>query len=158
MTAVLKIVDIRPADVTDAAADVMGDWNPHIIDFMGNPGFEWRTWCQDRNRVVPLIREPLRHYWARLFRFEQDRLKLTLQYFLNVDAKVPYEHSRRYPELKSRSQGFVAKHFGKIQGSLAPHDTYEFCVWMWEILFGEEDWHCDVEGWIVDSPAAALFR
>ena len=69
---------------------------------MSHPAFEWRTWCQERSRVFPLIREPLHHYWGRLFRFEQDRLKLTLQYFLNIDSNVPYEQSRRYPELKSK--------------------------------------------------------
>jgi hypothetical protein len=26
------------------------------------------------------------------------------------------------------------------------------CGWMWEILFGDEDWHTDVSQWVVVEP------
>jgi hypothetical protein len=86
------------------------------------------------------------------------QLKLALQYLLNVDELVPYEAWAYCPELKAKGKGVGARYFASYQDTIQPYDGYAFCQWMWEILFGAEDWHADIRNWVVVAPPVPVIR
>lgn len=147
----LKRVEVNPDDILAPVYEIVGEGSAHVDEFTNQPDYEWRTWCQDSDRMIPLIRKPLLDYWARLVDIEKIQLKRTLQYFLNADESVPYEPWRHFPELRSKENGVGAKYFASYQDTIQPYDWYGFCLWMWEILFPSEDWHVDVANWVVTS-------
>jgi hypothetical protein len=74
-------------------------------------------------------------------------LRLSLQYLLNHDKDIPYATSKYNITLKSKEGSLVQKILNSCQDTIAPYDGYMLCQWMWEILFGEEDWCADVREW-----------
>ncbi len=142
-------IEINPRDLLSSVYEVVGEGAQHVQQFTSAPGFEWRSWCQDRSRMVPLIRAPLLAYWEGLSTAEKAQLKLTLQYILNIDEHVPYELLRKDSCLKQKTLGLGAKSFSSYQDTIAPYDYYEFCRWMWEIIFDDESWNADVSHWVV---------
>lgn len=125
----------------------LGDGSAHVDAFTELPEFDWRTLCQDKQRMVSLIREPLQLYWAELNVSRQIDLKTALQYLLNVDQHVPYETSKIFPELRSKCKGIGHRLFRTFQDTIQPFDNYVLCQWMWEVLFGDEAWTTDISAW-----------
>lgn len=148
-----EFIKVNPDDISNAVFLTLGEGFEHVDEFTDQAGYEWRTWCQAKDKKVPLIRNPLLGYWAGLSSVEQLQLKWTLQYLLNIDEAVPYQSWKNFPELKSKDGGIGAKYFASYQDTIQPYDWYELCLWMWEILFPTEDWHIDVSAWIVTEKA-----
>lgn len=126
------------------AGEAVGEWQEHIQKFITQPGYKLE-WFDDKSRVLPLITNPLRRAWQEDWN-EQDRheIKLALQYTLNHDEHI-------IPRL--RENGSVADDvFASAQDiGYRPEDSYLLCLWMWEALFPNEDWHTDISGWEVEK-------
>lgn len=146
-------IEVHANDMLGPVYETVGEGLPHVDAFTDQVGFDWRTWCQDKEKMVPLIRPALLDYWTRLKEPEQTQLQITLQYLLNVDEKVPYVAWPQMPELTSKMQGVGAKYFASYQDTIQPFDWYALCLWMWEILFPHADWHADISEWVLtDRP------
>lgn len=140
-------IQVNPNDMLGPIYETLGEGLPHVDAFTEQAGYEWRSWCQDRERIQALIREPLLNYWAQLSSKDQYQLRITLTYLLNVDEHVPYEKYKWMPELELKARGVGQKYFSSYQDTVQPLDAYNLCLWMWQILFGTENWHENVASW-----------
>jgi hypothetical protein len=129
------------------------DGLPHVDDFTDQPGWTWRDWCNDKKIMVNLIRVPLLQWVASRSSDEKEKIKHALQYLLNVDEHVPYVLGsfRVFPELQEKTGSVTSRIFASYQDTNCPLDSYALCEWIWEILYGNEDWHTDISTWVVSD-------
>ncbi len=146
-------IEVNIDDLCSAVYEAVGEGMPHVDEFASQPGFDWRTWCQDKSRMVPLVRGPLVSYRDRLSPQEQAKLKLALQYVLNRDEFSTYQAWKSDLRLKSKVHGVGARYFADYQDTIKPYDYYEFCLWIWEVLYADDDWHADVRNWSLNDRA-----
>lgn len=141
-------------DLSELIYSLLGDGTPHVDQFTDEPNWTWRGWCNDREIIIELIRQPLINFIQAQKTENQIQLKRTVQYLLNVDEKTPYVFGnfKTYPDLKEKAGSVTAKVFASYQDTNCPHDSYALCQWIWEILFSDEDWHTDISSWqVADS-------
>lgn len=124
--------------LTDIA---IGERHPHMRGFHEQKGYDYRTWTSDKSRMLPLIAPPLREAWQeRWNEHERREAKRALQYVLNHDEHI---------QPRTRENGSVCDDIFAAAQDLVyvPPDSYNLCLWMWEALFGDEDWHADITSW-----------
>ena len=81
---------------------------------------------------------------------QQQELQTGLQYLLNHDASIPYSVPHPHnPAWREKKGALSQKIRDDSQDAVTPYDGYAMCQWMWEALFGEEDWHADISNWVV---------
>lgn len=139
-------IEVNPDDLMPVVYRTVAEGSEHIEKFISQPEYHW-TWSQEKSRMRPVIEGPLLQYWNSISMADQARVKRALQYLLNVDKSTPYQLSKNGLDLKSKEAGIGAKYFNSYQDTLLPHDWYEYCLWIWEILFGAESWLEDVSQW-----------
>jgi hypothetical protein len=144
-------VRVHPNDILSPLYEILGEGTEHVDAFINSVGYEWRTWCNNKSIVTTLISQPLINYRKTLNTEEEIQLKRTIQYLLNIDEHAPYEVWSHFPELKTKSSSVGARLFSTYQDTIAPYDWYALCEWMWEILYGSEDWRTNLSSWIVSE-------
>jgi hypothetical protein len=81
---------------------------------------------------------------------QQQELRARLQYLLNDDESIPYsEPHPRNSDWREKKGALSQKIPDGSQDAVTPYDGYAMCQWMWEALFGDEDWHTDISNWVV---------
>lgn len=136
-------------ELDSAIYATLGECTDHVQALISLKGNDLRFVFKDHQDKRAFMRKPLSQHWADLAEIQQQDLKRTLQYLLNIDESIPYVENSRNPNLKEK-KGSVAQHIRDgSQDALVPYDGYELCEWMWEILFKNEDWHTDVSHWTV---------
>jgi hypothetical protein len=140
---------VYPNDILSPIYEILGEGTEHVDAFTDSLGYDWRTWCNDKSKMITLIKQPLLSYQRALNSLERIQLKRTIQYLLNVDEHVPYEIWPHFPELRAKKQAVGARLFSSYQDTIAPYDCYALCQWMWEILYEKENWHTDLNSFVV---------
>jgi hypothetical protein len=126
----------------------LAEWEEHIVAFLESKDLIL-TSLENENVVKGLIRQPLLLLWAELTEKRQLELKRALQYLLVHDKEMPYKIYAHNKDLQSKEGGLAQKIRDSCQDTLSPFDGYSLCIWMWEILFGHEDWNVDISQWIL---------
>jgi hypothetical protein len=142
-----------------AIMGTLGDWEDHVVEFAARPDLP-ADWNDDRTSVVSLLRRPLQEEWRLLSDVRQLDLRRALQCLLNLDEHKPYKPYRNSPILREKENCLAQRIRDSCQNAVTPYDGYALCQWMWEILFGDEDWHTDITGWkVIDkTPLISLDR
>lgn len=138
-------IKIDPSCIETPAYFAIYEGHPHIVEFVSQPEYTI-DWFDDKNKVLPLITKPLRKAWHEVL-VEEGRIgiKLALQYALNHDEHI-------YPRT-GKNGSVVDAVFAAAQDiGYLPEDPYYLCLWMWEALFPDEDWHTDISDWEVVWP------
>lgn len=114
------------------------------------------TWWANDASVFPafkvFVRGRLLPCYEHCDHKERLNIKHVLQYLLNVDEFTPYEGYPNKPDAKEKRKSIAQRVLNSCQEAIAPSDGYMLCGWMWEMLFGDEDWHTDVSEWVVVEP------
>ena len=118
----------------------VGEGQDHVEAFKAPPDFHWSAWSNDEVRMKSLMFVPLKRYWSDLPVERQLELKRALQYLLNADENLDRRAS-------GRLGGIADACLSAYQDTIAPQDSNSFIRWMWDILFGPEDWHTDISRW-----------
>jgi hypothetical protein len=138
-------------DLADLIYPILWDGAPHLDEYSDSPEWSWRLNFNDKRTVVSMIKNPTIEWASSRKSEEQEKIKIALQYFLNVDEKVPYVLGSfsKFPELQEKVGSKTSRAFASYQDTSCPLDSYALCEWLWEILYGEEDWHTDISSWVV---------
>jgi hypothetical protein len=126
----------------------LADWEEHVIAFLEKAEYS-KTSMEDVHVVKELIRSPLLAYWTLLPHNRQLDLKRSLQYLLTRDKDAPYKNDVRNNSLRSKQGCLAQKIRDSCQSALTPFDGYILCKWMWEVLFGNEEWNVDISKWLI---------
>lgn len=153
-----EIVSIDPeADFFTVIYAVLGEGTDHVQSLIEQRGTDLRIVLRDDDELRAFMRKPLLQHWFELTEARQQDLRHTLQYLLNIDEHWPYVViSPRNPDLRAK-KGALSQHYrDSCQDALTPYDGYALCQWMWEILFGDEDWHTDISDWVIVGRAKEI--
>ncbi len=118
-----------------------------LVEKQGND-FDFRRVTDQELRTAMHV--PLLEHMHALRPEQQQELRKSLQYLLNRDESITYaEPDPCNPLWREKKEALSQKICNSAQDTLAPYDGYAMCQWMWESLFGEEDWHTDISNWVV---------
>lgn len=147
----VKRIEIDPDGyLTSAAFVCFGEWTTHMQLLVAKQGDDF-----DANRIADqelriAMRAPLLEYMNELRPDQQLEFRASLQYLLNRDEAIPYsDPDSRNPAWREKKGSLAQKIRDNCQDTFVPYDGYAMCQWMWEALFGEEDWHTDISNWVV---------
>jgi hypothetical protein len=142
-------VEIDPStEFGSAIMGTLGDWEDHVIEFAARPNLP-KNWNDDRTSMLSLLRQPLQEEWRLLSDVRKLDLRRALQYLLNLDEHKPHKPYRNSSTLREKENCLAQRIRDSCQNAVTPLDGYALCQWMWEILFGDEDWHTDITDWKV---------
>ncbi|MES2282523.1 MAG: hypothetical protein V4542_14010 [Pseudomonadota bacterium] len=142
-------IQVNPnRELTNAIFNTLFEWDAHIEEFMALPDYKLSAF-NNKAQVIPLITAPLFGYWSALSEDRKLSLKRSLQYLLNLDEKLPYVDDAHSPDYRCKRGSLAQSIRDSCQDTMVPSDGYALCLWMWQILFNDEDWHTDVSSWVV---------
>jgi hypothetical protein len=137
-------------ELSTAIYVAFGDGTDHMQSLVENygEGFDFSRITDQQTRTA--MREPLIKHMSSLQPVQQQDLRASLQYLLNSDESMPYSDPHpRDPTWREKKGSLSQKIRDSTQDAATPYDGYAMCQWMWEALFGEEDWHTDISNWVV---------
>jgi hypothetical protein len=146
------IVNVK-GSISDLVYACLGEGEDHVYEHTQHPDWDWYSFANDKATMLKFLDQPVRRYNASLDAEHCKNLKLALQYLLNSDEPIPRKPGlwKYRPEMIAKDGGITQYLFGSFQDTICPYDSYALCEWIWEILYGNEDWHTDISNWVMSD-------
>jgi hypothetical protein len=148
-----KVIEVQPADTYFwLIMWTLFDGDDAVNNFFEQNPNCWALDATNYATFKSFLRHQLMSLYEQSNRVRPLGIKYDLQYLLNIDEFTPYKTNQHRPELKSKEGSLAQIIRNSCQDTITPYDGYMLCEWMWESLFGDEDWHTDISNWVVVEP------
>ena len=146
-----KLIVVDPDGLlTSAIYACFGEWEMHVQQLLEQHGDGLQLLLNDEEKMREFIRRPMQGHFFDWSESHQNEFRRCLQFLLVKDEFTPYVASGlKNPNWKEKRGSLAQKIRDNCPDTIAPYDGYAICQWMWETLFGTEDWHVDTHNWVV---------